>query len=410
MHSPIADDALTPWLTRLPASLARALVRSPRAAQLARDGAHLVRALTDKPRTSRTFGGGVAARASADVRLTVLEVRPETDEAVTLVLERPAGLSYLAGQFLTFHLATGQGPVRRSYSLSSSPSDDGPLSITVKRVPRGAGSTHLTTRARVGDVLLARGPQGSFVLRDEHDARHLVLVAGGSGVTPVRSIVREALRRQPARSVSLVFANQTPSAAIFVAELEALVDAHPGLELSLFFERDLAHAPRPRERVAVCEGRLDDGALARAELARAVRRGGDDCEVFVCGPPPMMEHVRREVLALGVPEARVHQERFGSPRAHTLTGGPTRTLTVGARSLAVLGGETLLEASARAGVALDSSCTMGGCGACRMKLVSGEVELEEPNCLSDDERRQGLVLTCIARPTSDVVLAPLALG
>jgi ferredoxin len=160
----------------------------------------------------------------------------------------------------------------------------------------------------------------------------------------------------------------------------------------------------------VLDGRLDEAPAARAELERAVRRGGASTEVYLCGPPPMMEHARRVVLELGVPEALVRQERFGSPRAHALTGGPPRTLRVGGRALEVLGGETLLEASSRAGVPLDSSCTMGGCGACRMRLVAGEVELEEPNCLSDDERRQGLVLTCVARPKSDVTLAPVAAG
>ncbi len=326
-------------------------------------------------------------------RLVVREVVRETPDAVTLWLEDPTGAAvpFVAGQFFTLMVPVGGEILRRAYSASSSPRDPSKVGLTIKRVASGRASTHLVETARAGDALEVLGPSGNFTLASGVTAP-LVLVGGGSGITPLISILREVLETEPGRAVTLVYANRTPHDVIFARALEALAAAHAGR----FVVRSLFGAT------------LDAAAFA-AELTKIPFVA--DAEIYVCGPEPMM-HVVREVLASrAVPASRIHEERFVSPQARAAkparSAGAVRVkirLAGKEHDVLVPPGRTLLEAGLAANVAMPFSCALGGCGACRVKVRAGKVEMDEPTCLTEDERALGYVLACVGTPSDGAIV------
>ncbi len=391
------NDVLGPWLARLPGPVAGVLRRSGRATQLARDVATVVGGVLGPRRpVAREYrgSGGEAVVLPGERRLKVLSVRQETADAVSLVLERPAGVEYEAGQFLTLVLPIDGRELRRSYSLSSSPGS-GALVITVKRVAGGAASGWIHRNVRPGMTLRVRGPSGNFVYRPSEPPARLVLVGGGSGITPLMGILRTALEATPGVPVYLVYANRSAEDVIFREELGQLQAAHPGLTVRHVLEQG---------------GGLpcSVGRVGRAELAEALGEDRTGVRVYLCGPDGMMAAVQEELKALGLPDGQLLLERFATVRPREVgQEGRLYQLRVGSRRVEVASGKTLLEGATAAGIDLDFSCTMGGCGACKARLVEGEVVMDEPNCLSEAERASGLVLTCVARPLSDVTIERL---
>lgn len=337
-----------------------------------------------------------AARA-----VRVRAVIPETPEAVSLVLEDPTGapFDYAPGQFFTVCVTVDGAPLRRAYSASRPADGSATVRITVKRVEGGVVSTHLTTKLSEGDALELLGPSGSFTLAPAESApAHLVLLGGGSGITPLFALAAHALARTDAR-VTLVYGNRAREDVIFADALDALAREHP--------ERlTVRHAlERPHEGFDGLVGRLDPDNLARALDAL-----GDlsDATFFVCGPTPMREAARDALRARGIDAARVREEVYASP--HGAADAATRPEVVRLRlrgrerAVTVRAGETILDAAMRDGVDMPFSCTVGGCGACQCRRVAGEVVMEEPNCLDAAERDQGAVLTCVGRPAGPGVV------
>jgi len=363
------------------------LTRSETATRPHGDG---LRAAPRAPHDARASSAGGAEAVLAPRILLVREVVRETADAVSLVLEDPAGapIAFRPGQFLTLLVDVDGQTHRRPYSIASAATDPSRVVVGVKRVEGGRVSAHLTTSVRAGDALRVLGPSGSFGARAE-GTRHLVLVGGGSGVTPLMSILRTALAREAETRVTLVYANRGPEHVLFAAALEALAAAEP----SRFHLRHV----------------FGDTAGA-TELAAALEGAGafgDGTEYYLCGPPPMMDAARRAILGSGVDGVRVHEERFtAAPRAaaRLRAAGPARvTFRVHglAREVDVAPGQTLLEAGLTAGVPMPFSCAMGGCGSCKVHVVSGAVEMDEPNCLTPAERGAGQVLACLSRATGE---------
>lgn len=297
--------------------------------------------------------------------VTVRKLTRETRDAVTLELD--ASFDFRAGQFLTLMIEIDGVEHRRAYSICTAP-HDGRVAVTVKRI--GLVSSYLNERVREGDRLRILGPSGSFgeTLSDE-----IVLIGGGSGVTPLLSIARAALQKPHAR-VSLILGNRTREDAIFHDQLEALADDRFTVR-HVFGERLETDFP------------VIDG------------------EYFLCGPAPMRVAAREKLLSLGIAPARIHEEKFSSP-AQKKTRLPTapQPVAINGRTVHASPGQTLLEAGLSAGIAMPFSCTMGGCGACKVKLVNGDVEMEEPTCLTAEEREGGYVLACVARAHSAVAI------
>lgn len=335
-------------------------------------------------------------------RARVREVLRETDDAVSVILDDVSGapFHYAPGQFFTLCATVNGESLRRAYSASRPPSPDGSLRLTVKRVTDGAVSTWVTTRLRAGDTVDLLGPSGSFVVDDPDAAQRVVLIGGGSGVTPLYAIAATLLAQHPAARVSMIYGNRSRPDTIFADEIDALAAAHPE-RFSLHLALDHAH-----EGFDGLVGPLDDAQVARALDALppcALPR-----TYYVCGPTPMREAARRALLARGVDASHIREEVYASPRRPSAQSGHAERVTLRVlgkdREVSVQAGETILDAAMREGIDMPYSCAMGGCGACRCQRVAGEVVMETPNCLTEAERAEGAVLTCVGRPAGPGVV------
>lgn len=316
----------------------------------------------------------------------IVSITRETTDAVTIELDEAA--SFHPGQFLTLLVTIDGVEHRRAYSISTAP-HDGRVAVTVKRM--GLVSSYLVERARPGDRLQVLGPSGSFGLKpDAARKRTVVLIGGGSGITPLFSIARAVLFHEPESRVALLFGNRSLEDAIFR-------DALPND--ARFTVRHVLETPPSEWSGGV--GRLDAATCARELSALEV----EDAEFYLCGPEPMMNAAREALLSRGVDPAHIHEEKFTSPtqRKSRLPMAP-QPIRVGQKTAIASPGQTILEAGLAAKIALPYSCTMGGCGACLVKVVEGDVEMEEPSCLTREEREGGYVLACVARAQSPVTI------
>ena len=326
-------------------------------------------------------------------RLSVAEVIVESADACSFVFDVPAALreafAYRPGQFLTLDVPCGDAAVRRCYSLSSAPGIDAAPKITVKRVLDGRASNWLCERVRAGDALDVMAPAGVFTPR-ELDA-DLLLFAGGSGITPVLSILKSALVHGRGM-LTLVYANRDERSVIFRDELRQLGERHPGRLRVIHWLDSVQGIPQQRHL---------------EELARPFSRQ----ETFICGPALFMENALAAMLALGLPRAKVHVERFVSlPDAAPSSPDSEKTPGDGASIETVLDGEsyafdsqpgdTLLDAMLRAGLPAPNSCRMGQCGACMCRVERGAVALDSNHVLDEDELAAGWTLACCAKPAS----------
>ncbi len=376
--------------------------------QTRRDAAMVLRAARGRrapflvPRRERAPDAHASTRTPASTRraLVVSRLVRQTDDAVSVYLRATDGSapSFEPGQFLTVELDVDGERLKRAYSISTSPLD-GEVAITVKRIQGGRASTYVNERVREGDVLQVRGPSGSFTAGDARGPRHLVMLAGGSGITPIHSIVRTVLAREPETRVTLVYGNRAWADVIFGDALDALASAHPE---RLVVDHVLSDPPRDWSHA---RGMLDRAVIDARLDALGIDPTDEDVEVFVCGPAPMRAAAREALRARGVPESKVREEIFVRPERRVskerLPHEPVRAvIRVDGREHGVLvrPGQTLLEAATGAGVPLAFSCAMGGCGTCMVRLDDGKVQMEEPNCLTDDERSNGMVLACVSRP------------
>jgi ring-1,2-phenylacetyl-CoA epoxidase subunit PaaE len=373
-------------------------------AQLGRDLRHLrlrlggghPSPLVARPRSPRAAAGAssVPAVHAAPRELVVARVVRETKDVVTLVLVDEAGarFDFLPGQFFTVLARIDGADVSRNYSASNAPGT-AELHLTIKRREGGRASGVLVS-SRAGDRLRVRGPFGSFtVTPSSAERRAFVLVAGGVGITPLLSIARAVLAAEPASRLALVYGNRTRDDVAFASEIDALARAHG----DRFVVRHVLESPHAGFEALA--GRLDRVTFARI----AADLGLASPTFYVCGPDAMRDEV---LAALG--DAPVRTERFavgsqaraasGAAHAITIRAGGREHVTVAAA------GATLLEAGLAAGAPMPSSCSAGGCGACRIKLVSGEVELAEPHCLTPAELRSGFVLACVGRAKTPCTL------
>jgi 3-ketosteroid 9alpha-monooxygenase subunit B len=324
--------------------------------------------------------------------LAVTLVVDETADARSFVLEIPPALapifSYRAGQFCTFRASIGGAPVVRSYSMSSSPDVGDRFTFTVKRVAGGAMSNWLNDELEPGDTIEVMPPAGLFVLRDA--SVPIVAFAGGSGITPILSIVKTALAATQ-REIALVYANRDAASVIFAAELERLRAASGG--------RLAVHHHLDSER-----GFLDAAACA----ARAGER--TDADFYLCGPAPFMDVVEDGLAQRRVAPSRIFVERFEVPEAPPAASESSETESLVIRLerrkhvVKYERGDTILGAARRAGLRAPFSCERGNCATCIARVAEGRVTMRANNALSPEEVEQGMVLTCQAVPMSREVV------
>ncbi|MEU0881410.1 2Fe-2S iron-sulfur cluster-binding protein [Lentzea sp. NPDC005914] len=312
----------------------------------------------------------------------VAEVRRETRDAVTLVLEDGEPFAFRPGQFFTLVTDIDGREVRRPYSASSAPGSHR-LEVTVKHIDGGLFSAHVHRGLAVGDKLFVRGPSGSFHLEPGQDA---VLIAAGSGVTPMMSMIRTLLA-EPGGRIALLCSNRTEQDVIFAAELARLADQHPD-------RLSVTHVLTSRD------GRLD------VTRVRQWITQSPGARFYLCGPEPLMDIARQALDELGVPADHVHLERYISgPETPSGSATPQRMIVEPLGAAVAEPGQTLLDAGLAAGLPMPYSCTVGSCGECVVKLLSGEVAPKEPNCLTADQKADGQILACTSSPLTDVTVA-----
>ncbi len=345
-------------------------------------------------------------------RLAVNDLRRETPDAVSLTFAIPKELSgdysFAPGQYLTLRTTMDGEEIRRSYSICSGP-DDGELRIAVKKVDGGAFSNWAADELKAGDELDVMTPTGRFgVVHAPDHARVYVGFAAGSGITPILSIVKGVLAREPDSRFFLFYGNRLTSGMLFLEELEELKDR--------FMQRfSLFHVISGEEQdIPILHGRLD-GAKVKVLLRSLVPAASVD-HVFICGPTGMSEDIEATCRDIGIADDRIHVERFvsefgGKPRAKKIVpvDAPPKAMAAliidgKRREVPVAEGEAILDAALRAGMDLPFACKGGMCSTCRAKLVEGEAEMEVNYSLEPWELKAGFILTCQARPCSEKVV------
>ncbi|MCE4052306.1 2Fe-2S iron-sulfur cluster-binding protein [Pseudomonas sp. Au-Pse12] len=342
-----------------------------------------------------------AASATGSFRLQVAAVIEETADARSLVLDVPRELRerfrYKPGQFLSVRVPCAGQLLTRCYSMASSPLCDPQPKITVKRVAGGRVSNWMNQQVQVGDWLEVLPPAGHFCLAaDADEQRPLVLFAGGSGITPVFSILQSVLHAGH-RPVTLVYANRDEASVIFKEPLQQLARTH-------------------EQRLEVLH-LLDSvqGFVTPTQVRQLLRlrRGG---EYFICGPAPFMDTVESTLLALGEPRQAIHVERFASPpdprppvqnSSPPAPAQPCQSLTVEldgqSHTLAWRPGETLLQSCRAAGLEVPASCEEGICGACMCRVEQGRTRLASNAVLSAQELADGWTLACQSHADAPLV-------
>ncbi|MEM6956902.1 MAG: iron-sulfur cluster-binding domain-containing protein [Myxococcota bacterium] len=318
--------------------------------------------------------GNVPSRSLGYRSFRVTRAVRETSDATSLYLRAEDGdaVTFNAGQFLSLEVEVDGDSHRRAYSIAAA--EGAPLHVTVKAVEGGRVSPRLVN-AQAGEVFRVLGPSGAFGLNGSASG---LFVAGGSGITPIISMV-ETLLRNGGRC-ALVYANRHARSVIFHERLKALESEH-GARLTIMHRFD--------DR---------DGPLNGPALASLIAGVDDETPAYLCGPAGMMDALRSTLQARSAP---LYEESFLSAQADAASTIAHHTMRLGEREADVAPGETLLEAGLAAGLEMPFSCAVGGCAACRVRLVTGGAEMDEPNCLTAEERKQGYILACCSRPTSD---------
>ncbi len=330
--------------------------------------------------------------------LTITAVTRETPDCSSFRFAVPSAVEdafqYQAGQHLTFQVPWDGGEIRRCYSLSSCPELGEPLEIAVKRVDGGRVSNWMNDRLAPGDVVFASVPEGRFVLDPSTRASTpLFLFAGGSGITPIISLLKSALATTK-RPVTMLYANRDRESIIYRTQLERLVSSHPD-RVRLVHHLD-----------------AERGKLSRADV-RALVHDLDVAELYVCGPEPFMELVESTLLEAGAHRELIRIERFVSPRDsdrsaeqqvafEDLDAPSSFSLWLGGRSRTVpyVRGKTLLECAQAAGLSPPHSCQSGFCGSCMAHVKTGKVVMRTHEALSLRDVERGVTLLCQSIPSS----------
>lgn len=315
--------------------------------------------------------------------------------------ESPLPFAYEPGQFATLTLdVEGGKPVKRSYTIASSPTQRDAIELTIKREDQGVGSRHLHDTVEVGSKLRVSAPQGRFFFNGTQSEK-VVLMAGGVGITPMMSALRYLTDHCWPGEIHLLYVARTPADIIFAEEIARRVQRHPNAHPYITVTR-----PEGTDWDGPT-GRLDARALAAAVVG--IEKG---YRVHICGPQAMMDAARAALEELGVAAADVKTEAFGppaspaadAPKAPRPATGTTHKVRFGRSSVDAVQGadQVLLDVADTVGVEIDRSCLAGTCGACIVRLTAGEVTMAVDDALEADERENGWILACQARAVSDL--------
>jgi ring-1,2-phenylacetyl-CoA epoxidase subunit PaaE len=343
--------------------------------------------------------------------LPVASINRETATCVSIGFQIPEDLkstfTFTPGQYLTIKTIINGEEIRRSYSICSAPLES-QIRVAVKQVEHGKFSTYALQELKVGDVLELMPPMGNFVSKSTSPAKHTLLIAAGSGITPMMSMIKTGLTSNDQDRFTLLYGNQTRQSIIFREELEDLKNKYVSrLSLNHVLSREALDLP-------IMHGRID------AQKCTEFSKGIFDCtqitEAFICGPEAMILEVKNTLLALGMDNSNIHIELFTTASQQKTTSATQKESTSTAASevskvkVRIDGvtlemdvpyeGDTILDVALQQGADLPYACKGGVCCTCKAKVLEGSVSMEVNYALESDEIKKGFVLSCQAHPTS----------
>ena len=352
--------------------------------------------------------------------LKIADIRPETDSAICMSFDIPEALketfAFTPGQFLTLQMTIDGEDVRRCYSICSG-IDESRLSVGIKRVEKGVFSNFANDNFKVGDTVEVMPPQGDFTLKtfDSESSKNYMLLAAGSGITPILSLIKSILGREPNAHITLVYGNQKTLTMMFKEELSFIKNRY----LTRFNWVNIMS--QEDQGTDLLNGRIDNKKGYQLQKQKVIDINTTD-EAFICGPESMISEVSRGFRIEGLAEDQIHYELFASSsedaqlvldkaKSRVQEYGENRTskVTVVAdgRSnnfdLASVGAN-ILDAGMANGVELPYSCKAGVCSTCKAKLIKGKVDMDIDHGLEQHEIDAGYILTCQSHPITDEVI------
>ncbi len=355
-------------------------------------------------------------------KLIVNEVRQETPDTVSLILEVPEDwkdtFQYRAGQYLTLRFQIGGKEHRRAYSMSSSPAED-KLAVTVKRVAKGIVSGYIHEQIKAGDQIEVMPPEGRFVVEtDEEKRRSYFLFGAGSGITPLMSILKTVLEQEPKSEVHLLYGSRDENNIIFKDELSQLKSRYAGqLRVENILSRPMRNKSKGLgglfSKGSVSwegkTGRIDPAAVDK--FLSETPNQNEDCLYYICGPGNMNPAVEEHLLQKGLDPKQVLVEHFTNETPPSTNGQSFEKINANVKvhldgeefELEVQKNKTILDAILDSNREAPYSCYAGACSTCVARLKKGTVQMDTCLALDEDEVEQGLILTCQSHPTSEEV-------
>ena len=345
--------------------------------------------------------------------LKVKRIERETHDSVRITLdtgEHAEQFNFKPGQYITFCFNLRNEELRRAYSLCTAPHED-EVQVAVKEVDAGRVSIHANRTLKAGDPMLVMPPQGNFFLStDATKQRHVVLFGAGSGITPLISIAKAVLHDEPQSRVTLFYGNSNKENIMFYRELDVLA-RDPRMDVYHILTDGSMGSP-------LFSGRITFGKAT--ELLYTYANDALEKEYFVCGPSGMMKSVKNALDDAGIEPSRIHLEYFENPDAEPAPVKPTRNEEneqpfEGTANVEVIlddlsytfvmddDRKTVLDAALEAGADAPYSCQGGVCTSCRARLLEGTVRMTSNFALTDQEMKEGFILTCQAHPTSSTI-------
>lgn len=334
------------------------------------------------------------------LKLRVSEKFAETPSASTLRLTAAEGYlpPFQAGQYINLLVEIGGIKTGRPYSISSPPNQTAYYDLTVRRIAEGFVSDYLLDQVQVGDILESTGPAGHLYYNPLFHGQDLVFLAGGSGITPFASMIREVTDRNLGRKIHLLYGCRKAEEAIFHEELLLRAARHNN------FTYDLVISD-PEDGYTGLTGLLD-ATLIKERVGDVTGK-----TFYLCGPQAMYEFCLPELQKLNVPRRRIRQEVFGTPAQITQESAWPKEVPadkvfqvklLNGRAIPAKASEPLLASLERSGIVVENCCRSGECSLCRVKMVSGKVYQPENALLRKSDKEAGYIHSCAAYPLSDL--------
>jgi ring-1,2-phenylacetyl-CoA epoxidase subunit PaaE len=332
--------------------------------------------------------------------LTVADIRQEANEAFTIEFGNVPTVfrDFSAGQHLTIKVNINGETLYRTFSISSFPNSDNSLTLTIKKIKGGKVTNYLAENLSIGDSLEVTAPSGQFYINPEPaHQKHYVMIAGGSGITPIYSMIGAILKFEPKSKITLLYANRTSNSILFKEKIKKWVEKFPGqLEVQHF----LSEEENPQNAIK--------GYVSRISIEEIVNRYCQNrLDFYLCGPEIMTTKLMGDLQYLGISKEKIHRELF-LITAQTQT-NTSQKAQVSAKifgktlQFETQEGKTILQSGLDQNIPLPFSCQSGLCGMCKMKCTEGKVMMKSNQALTENELQEGYILTCQSLPQTKTI-------